>query len=138
MAIRVDREIFDAIGVGSESSGLRVYEDGTRQAPWEAPPFASSTERAVSDALRLMAIPADVIRQQLPPQSLGGPFPPMFGYNRVPLTIDDVLDTDRWSPRRRSWTSGVAETPRRLDTGDDMWSGTLRGYNPASPDVGSG
>ena len=50
------------------------------------------------------------------------------------LTIDDVLDTDRWSPQIRSWVSGTPRQPRRVDTMEDMWSGTLRGFN-ASPNM---
>ena len=134
MAIRVDREIFDAVGAGSTSGGLRVYEDGTRQAPWQPRPFMSKTEYIVTEGMRLMSVPADVIRQQRPPPPPGGPLPPMFGYDHTPLTIDDVLDTDRWTPQIRSWTSGVVRQPRRVDNVEDMWSGTLRGFN-ASPNL---
>ena len=92
----------------------------------------SKTEFIVSNAMRLMAVPADVIRQQVPP-TMTDPFPPMFGYGpEVALTIEDVLDTDRWTPQIRSWVSGTARKPRRTDYVEDMWSGTLRGFN-ASP-----
>ena len=134
MAIRVDREIFDAVGAGSaEAGGLRFYDDGTRQAPWQPRPFMSKSEFIVTEAMRLMAVPADLIRQQVPPvpQQL---FPEQFGYNDVPLTIDDVLDTDRWTPTIRSWVSGTPRAPRRQDYQQDMWSGTLRGFN-ASPNI---
>lgn len=134
MAIRVDREIFDAVGAGSTAGGLRFYEDGTRQAPWQPRPFMSKTEFIVSNAMRLMAVPADVIRQQVPPQPAGGLFPEQFGYEHPPLTIEDVLDTDRWSPQVRSWMSGTVRKPRRVDYVEDMWSGTLRGFN-ASPNI---
>ena len=134
MVVRVDREIFDAAGAGSTSGGLRFYEDGTRQAPWQPRPFMSKTEFIVTEAMRLMAVPADVIRQQIPPQPPLGLFPPTMGYSDIPLTIEDVLDTNRWSPQLRSWTSGTVRYPRRVDNVEDMWSGTLRGFN-ASPNI---
>jgi hypothetical protein len=132
--MRVDREIFDAVGAGSESGGLRFYDDGTRQAPWQPRPFMSKTEYIVSNAMRLMAVPADVIRQQVPPtpQQM---FPATEGYGpNVQLTIDDVLNTNRWTPQIRSWTSGTVRQPRMVDYQQDMWSGTLRGFN-ASPNM---
>jgi hypothetical protein len=134
MAIRVDREIFDAVGAGSTAGGLQVYEDGTRQAPWQPRPFMSKTEYIVSNAMRLMAVPAEVIRQQVPPPPAGGLFPEQFGYDHTPLTIEEVLDTDRWKPQIRSWMSGVVRQPRHGDQVEDMWSGTLRGFN-ASPNM---
>jgi hypothetical protein len=134
MAVRVDREIFDAVGAGSTSGGLRFYEDGTRQAPWQPRPFMSKTEFIVTEAMRLMSVPADVIRRQMPPQPPLGLFPPTEGYDHTPLTIEDVLDTNRWAPQLRSWTSGVVRYPRRVDNVEDMWSGTLRGFN-ASPNI---
>lgn len=129
----MDREIFDAVGEGVEMGGLRFYEDGTRQAPWQPRPFMSKTEYIVSEAMRLMAVPADVIRQQVP--LLTPPFPPQTGYGpQVQLTIGDVLDTDRWTPQVRSWVSGTVRKPRQVDYVEDMWSGTLRGFN-ASPNL---
>ena len=94
----------------------------------------SKTEFIVSNAMRLMSVPADVIRQQVPPPAPGGLFPEQFGYDHTPLTIDDVLDTDRWSPQIRSWMSGTVRKPRRVDNVEDMWSGTLRGFN-ATPNI---
>ena len=83
--------------------------------------------------MRLMSIPAEVIRQTIPmqPQQL---FPDQFGYDRTALTIGDVLNTDRWSPQIRSWVSGIPRIPRRVDHIEDAWSGTLRGFN-ASPNM---
>lgn len=132
MAIRVDREVFDPAS-GHSPGGVQVYDDGTRQNPWQPRPFTTKNEYVVSEALRLMSVPADVIRQTRPvvPQQL---FPPTMGYNDVPLTIEDVLDTDRWSPQIRSWVSGTPLQPRRVDQIEDMWSGTLRGFN-ASPNM---
>ena len=78
-----------------------------------------------------MAVPAEVIRQQVPPvpQQL---FPPIEGYDHTPLTIFDVLETDRWTPQIRSWVSGVTRKPRRVDNIEDQWSGTLRGFNSST------
>lgn len=136
MAVRVDREVFDPTAVASGlSSGAQVYEDGVRQNPWQPRPFATKNEFVVSEALRLMAIPAEEIRMIRPvvPQQL---FPQTEGLtDHTALTIDDVLDTNRWEPQYRSWFSGIPRQPRRVDTIEDMWSGTLRGFtsspNPA-------
>lgn len=90
----------------------------------------SKAEYIVSEAMRLMSVPADVIRQQVPPQAPLGLFPPIEGYGpEVQLTIEDVLNTDRWAPQRRSWVSGTVRQPRMIDYQEDMWSGTLRGFN---------
>lgn len=133
MAIRVDREVFDPAGVGHSTGGVQVTDDGTRQDAWQPRPFTTRNEYAISEALRLMSIPADVIRQTRPmqPQML---FPPTEGYDPTELTIEDVLDTDRWTPQIRSWVSGTPRQPRPVDQIEDMWSGTLRGFN-ASPNM---
>ena len=132
MVVRVDRMVFDPAS-GHQPGGVQIEEDGTRPPPWQPRPFTTKTEYQVSEALRLMSIPADVIRQQVPPVPLQL-FPPVVGYERDPLTIEDVLDTDRWQPRVRSWISGTPRVPRRVDAMEDMWSGTLRGFN-ASPNM---
>jgi len=135
MVVRVDREIFDPVGVGSTSGGVgTVYEDGTRPNPWEPRPFTTKTEYIVSEAMRLMSVPAEVIRQARPPVPIEL-FPPQLGYGpNVQLTISDVLQTDRWAPTIRSWTSGTPRTPRHVDTDIDMWSGTLRNFQ-SSPNM---
>lgn len=132
MAVRVDRIVFDPAS-GHSPGGAEIYDDGEASVPWQPRPFTTKTEYQVSEALRLMSIPADVIRQQVPPvpQQL---FPPVVGYDRTALTIGDVLDADRWTPQVRSWVSGVPRQPRRTDYLEDMWSGTLRGFN-ASPNI---
>lgn len=132
MAIRVDRDVFDP-ATGSHT-GIQVEDDGTRPPPWQPRPFTTRAEYQTSEAMRLMAVPADVIRtiQPMQPQQL---FPPTEGYDYTQLTIEDVLDTERWSPQIRSWVSGTARIPRRVDAMEDQWSGTLRGFvaspNPA-------
>jgi hypothetical protein len=132
MAIRVDRMVFDPAS-GHAPGGVQIYEDAERPVPWQPRPFTTKTEYQVSEAMRLMSVPAEVIRQTVAPvpQQL---FPPILGYDQTPLTIQDVLDTDRWSPQIRSWVSGTPRQPRRVDTMEDMWSGTLRGFN-ASPNI---
>jgi len=64
-------------------------------------------EYAVDSVLALATVPADIIAQQRNPfpQYL---FPPRYGYRQDPLTIIDVLSTDRWAPQQRSWVSGAA------------------------------
>lgn len=133
MAVRVDREIFDAVGAGSTAGGSQIDEDGIRQDPWQPRPFTTKNEYAVTEAMRLMAVPADVIRQQRPPVPIEL-FPQQFGYDDTPLTIEQVLETDRWAPTIRSWVSGTPRVVRKVDQVEDQWSGTLRGFN-ASPNI---
>lgn len=132
MAVRVDREVFDPAS-GHSPGGAQVYDDGTRQDPWQPRPFTTKAEYAVSEAMRLMSVSADEIRMIRPvvPQQL---FPQQYGYDDTPLTIEEVLQTDRWSPQIRSWVSGTPRQPRSVDTIEDMWSGTLRGFS-ASPNM---
>lgn len=128
MVVRVDREVFDPLAVGSTAGGGRFYDDGVRQDPWQPRPFTSRTEYIVSEAMRLMAIPAEEIRQTRPP-FISELFPPQLGYDTTPLTIEQVLQTDRWAPKVRSWVSGGPSAPRRTDVMEDNWSGTLRGFS---------
>ena len=73
-------------------------------------PGQLNQEYSVDAVLQLASVPADVIRQQQSqvPQQL---FPPRYGYRQLPLTIHDVLNTDRWAPRRRQWVSGARSMP---------------------------
>lgn len=128
MVVRVDREVFDPVGAGSTASGLRVFDDGSRTPPWIDRPGQSKEQYIVSEALRLMSIPRDQIRAQVPPV----PYvldPPIFGYDTTPLGIEDILDTNRWEPTRRSWTSGIVGKPRHSDVDNDLFSGTSRNIN---------
>lgn len=129
MAVRVDRVVFDP--ASGHGSGVQLYETPEQPEPWQPRPFTTKTEYAISAALQMMAVPAEVIRQQVSPVPLML-MPPVVGYAHSELTIDDVLDTDRWQPRVRSWMSGLQRQPRQVDAVEDMWSGTLRGFN-ASP-----
>ena len=122
MGFRVDREAFDP--GGASYSGAQIYQTSEAPAPWQPRPFSTKEEYEVSNAMRLMALSADEIRAIRPPM-INEPFPPMFGYDTTPLTISDVLDTGRWGPQLRSWTSGAARMTRRVHD-DAMWSGTAR------------
>jgi hypothetical protein len=135
MVVRVDREIFDPVGVGSTSGSVgTVYDDGTRPEAWQPRPFSTKNEFIVSEAMRLMSVPADVIRNLRPPVPIEL-FPPQFGYGpEQQLTISDVLQTDRWRPTIRSWVSGTPRVPRQVDTDIDNWSGTLRNFQ-SSPNI---
>ncbi len=64
-------------------------------------------EYAVDSVLALATVPGALIATQRPPvpQFL---FPERYGYRQDPLTIIDVLSTDRWAPQQRSWVSGAA------------------------------
>ena len=76
--------------------------------------------------MRLMSIPAEQIRQIRPPMLIN-PFPPLYGYDTTPLTIGEVLDTERWSPTQRAWMSGSVK-PRHSDSQEDMMSGSARSF----------
>jgi hypothetical protein len=133
MAVRVSRELFDPLALGASGGGVPFVEDGEPPVPWQPRPFDSKEEYVVSEAMRLMQVSADVIRQTRPPvpQML---FPPIYGYDTTPLTIDQVLDVNRWAPQYRSYSSGISRAPRRTDFTEDMWSGTLRNFS-SSPNV---
>lgn len=128
MAIRVDRAVFDPVTSGSSAAGLVVYDDGTRPPPWIDRPGQSKEEYIVSEAMRLMTIPREQIRAIRPPVPVVLN-PPIYGYDTTPLSIDQVLDTNRWEPVRRSWVSGVVSKPRHADVEDDLFSGTSRNIN---------
>jgi len=127
--------MYDPGGVGSSDGSVgQVREDGMRTAVWQPRPFATRQENIISDQLRIMSVPAEVIRNTVRP-GIKELFPPQVGYGPdVELTIQDVLQTDRWTPPIRRWVSGTARIPRRVDTEEDLWSGTLRGFN-ASPNM---
>ncbi len=82
-------------------------------------------EYLVSAALAVATVPPEVIAQLRPevPQEI---LPSRFGYSHEPLTIEDVLNTDRWRPTRRSWTSGAAVELTRYQVTDDSFTGTSR------------
>jgi hypothetical protein len=127
--------MYAPMGGGAPGGSVgEVYEDGMRTAVWQPRPFATRNENIISEQLRLMSVPAEVIRQTVRP-GIKELFPPQIGYGPdVALTINDVLNTDRWTPQIRSWVSGTPRIPRRVDTEEDMWSGTLRGFN-STPNV---
>jgi hypothetical protein len=126
MAVRVDFDgIRDAVASSSAGGGgVPVSEDGERMFPWQPRPFTTKAEYHASNAMRLMSVPAEEIRQIRPPM-INEAFPPTQGYHDTPLTVDEVLDTERWSPQLRSWVSGSARL-RHADAQADMWSGTPR------------
>lgn len=135
MGVRIDPEgyagLTDAVASGNMSSGATLYEDGRRPPPWETGPWAGRQEYIASEALQLASVPADTIRKIRPivPQRL---FPDeKVGFDRTPLTVEDALSTDRWSPTVRSWVSGSVRQIRR-DLEDDMWGGTMRNVSPTS------
>ncbi len=133
MAIRVDQhnfgQILDPGSVGQRSSGALVYDDGARSEPWLDRPWKDKREIAASETLRLMAIPAEQIAQIRPPVPYAL-FPDQeLGFVNQPLTIEDVLDTGRWSPQIRSWLSPTVMPRTRADFQDQAWSGTARGVS---------
>lgn len=132
MAIRVDREglgTYDTGAVGVRSSGANLYDDGTRPDPWVERPWADKQEIAASQTLQLMAIPGEQLAQIRPPVPYVLFPEEQLGFVNQPLTIDQVLDTDRWSPMRRSWLSPTIRPYTRADYQAETWSGTARGVS---------
>jgi hypothetical protein len=128
VAIRVSREEFgmlDPIGSGGTGGGVPVYDDGTRTMPWMDRPWKGKEDYVVSEAMRQMIIPADEIRGIRPPVPYQL-FPEPMGYTNYPLTISEVLDTDRWAPQQRSWVSGAARPVTRREIEEQAWSGSFR------------
>jgi hypothetical protein len=71
-------------------------------------------EYAVDEMLRVARASAvDIAAVRSPvPQVL---FPPRYGYDHTPVTISDVLNTDAFAPRFRSWTSPDLRPRKRND-----------------------
>lgn len=131
MAIRVDRDGFGTVDpaavVGSRASGAQVYDDGTRPDPWVDRPWADRREIATSETLQLMAMPAEQIAKIRPPVPYVLFPDESLGFVNQPLTIEDVLTTERWTPQIRSWLSPTVRPRNRADFQDTAWSGTARG-----------
>jgi hypothetical protein len=132
MTIRVDREglgTYDMGAVGVRSSGANLYDDGTRPDPWVERPWADKQEIAASQTLQLMSIPGSELAKIKPPVPYVL-FPEQeLGFVNQPLTIDQILDTDRWSPMRKSWLSPTIRPYTRADYQENTWSGTARGVS---------
>lgn len=130
MAIRVDQDgfgkVLDPVSGGTRSSGASVYDDGTRQAPWVDRPWANPREIATSETLQLMAIPGEQLAKIRPPVPYVLFPEQQLGFVHQPPTIEDVLDTGRWSPQIRSWMSPTVRPNSRTSYVDDSWSGSAR------------
>jgi hypothetical protein len=113
---------------GTVPSGLTGEPDPYADRPGQLRP-----EYLVSNSLRAATVSSSYIERLRPPvpQQL---LPPRFGYTHVPLTIGDVLRTDRWSADWRRWVSGAAEVrqqpnPTSAYYEQDLWGGTMRNVN---------
>lgn len=124
-------EYLDPMSGASTAGSVVVYDDGQPPLlmPWEDRPGYGQNDLVASDALRWMGMPAEQIRMTRPPvpQAL---FPPRFGYDHEPATIEDIFYGD-WTPRPRSWVSPPIGTVRRRYEEEQMWSGTLRNESPS-------
>jgi hypothetical protein len=130
-------EYLDSMSGASSAGSALVYDDGERTVePWEDRPGYGQNDLIASDALRWMGIPRERLAAQPPPVPSGPLFPPKFGYDHQPLTIEDIFSQDgRWAPVRRSWMAPTVRTiPRSHD--EDMWSGTARNVSMASNPMG--
>jgi hypothetical protein len=138
MAVQVDRDTFiDPVAVTSTAGGGDLRQ-GVRPPPWQPRPFTTKVEYEMSLALRWMGMPAEQLAQIRPPvpQVL---FPPIYGYDETPLTIEEVLDVGRWAPQQRSWTSGAPKPvtqSAQQDYMQDMWSGSARNVSPSLNPMG--
>lgn len=128
--LREDWETLDPLAGGTTAGGGYLHDDGTRTVPWYPRPGQSKEQYIVSEAMRLMTVPADQVRAIRPVTE--HPDMPVEGYIREPLTIEAVLDTDRWAPQRRSWISGTPTKPRKSDVQENMFSGTARNIGMTS------
>lgn len=137
--IRVDREglnrFYQAEGIGSTGSGVPIVDDGVNAPPWEQKPWASLRENIASETLRLMEMTPEECQAIRPPtpQYL---FPPDVEYDRNPMTIMEVLDTDRWAPRQVSWVSPTLRPVTRQQYEDDRWQGSARNISVSSSPLG--
>ena len=77
-------------------------------------PTQERHEFVADDILRLAQVPAaEIMGIRSPvPREL---FPSRYGYDQTPFTIHDVIDTDAFAPKFRSWTSGPDGVRRRND-----------------------
>ena len=73
-------------------------------------PFQLNDEYAVDEVISNAQTPREQVMQIGPPVPQIW-MPPKYGYERLPLTIQDVLATDRWAPTYRSWVSGPRVSP---------------------------
>lgn len=139
MTIRVDREgldqFFDGVGIGSTGGGIPISDDGSRPEPWQERPWGSRDEGVASEVLQLMAIPSEQIRALRPPVPYQLFPDDRYGYDTTPLTIEMVLDTNRWAPQRRSWVSPDIRPYRRVDGAEDT-SASMRNVSPTSNPMG--
>lgn len=128
MAVRITvggYEYLDPIAGQSSAGGGETIEDGTRNPPWVNRPGYGQNDLVASEALRLAAIPREELWRQRPPVPAFGLFPPKFGYDTTPYTIEDIVYGD-WRPRFRTWV------PAGRDGAMADMSGTLRNVNPTS------
>lgn len=138
MAIRVDRpgltQLLDGVGIGATGSGVPVYDDGITDSMADRP-WAGKESYISSEAMRMARVPASEIMKIRPPvpQYL---FPPNQRFDREALTIEEVLDTDRWTPQIRSWTSPDLTPNVRSDDHTDGGSGNMRNVSSSVNPMG--
>lgn len=118
MPLPVDRRSIEALFAGGGEGSAEQRPDPYADRPWQSPQEGF----AVSTAGRLAQIPAEELAAIRPdiPQVL---FPPEFGYDTTPPTIEDILDTGRWVPQIRSWVSPGMRSPERADFDAKIQSG---------------
>lgn len=117
--------------------GRIAGRDATRGVPpaWYNKPGQLRQEYLVSAALRIASVPAERVAAIRPPVPVNL-MPPRFGYTHEAVTIEDVLDTNRWQPTFRAWTSGGGQMLQRSTYQDDAWSGGTRNSMPAMNPLG--
>jgi hypothetical protein len=130
-------EYLDGMAWATTAGSALVYDDGERTVmPWEDRPGYGQNDLIASDALRWMSMDRQRLAAVRPPVPSGPLFPPRFGYNHDPITIEDVFAQDgRWLPVRRSWMAPTVRTIQRSHD-EDMWSGTERNVSMSASPMG--
>lgn len=107
---------------------VRIGDDAAKALPpYYSHPGQLRQEYFVDAALQIATVPAAELRQRRPPVPIVMN-PPRYGFRRTPLTIEDVIATDRWAPRRRQWLSGAPGLPERRNDPVDGAEGGLRDF----------
>jgi hypothetical protein len=116
MSTPVDR--LSLWGVIGQHAVQGEVHDPYADRPWQNP----NEGFAVSSAGRLAQMPAEEVQAIRPavPQQL---FPEEYGYDQTPVTIEQVLDINRWTPSIRSWTSPWMRSTERAESDAQIQSG---------------
>ena len=98
-------------------------------------PSQSFNERTITRGMAIMFVPGTQIQRQVQPPAPQVLFPARYGFEQRVPSIEDVIDVDQMSPKRRQWMNGGARpTVPRQTFFDDTWAD----YSGISPNRYSG